>query len=609
MVRNVRIRRRPGRTRPPVPELLKDASVLDRWAYWLSPKWGARRLMTRFLAETGHERLRAFHRGRTDETRGENWLGSRLSPNDDLELELEEVRDACQDLARKNSFASSAIEGRVASEVGTGITGQARVKQRSGRISESQAKEINDRLEDLVRRWSMAGADRTGEESLNQVQKQLCRSFAINGEAFLLFSDIGAFDKPIPLTLEVVAPERIETPIHGAYVTARDGSFRYNGQGNEVRLGKEYDGDGRCVAFYVRSKDPRDTQDDGPRYERVERLDATGQPRMTHVFDPLFPGQIRGIPWLAAAMQRFKDIDDVIDAEIIAKQVEACFAAFIKDPQGDGGSEHELAEGMADETDSDGLMWSDIRPGLVAPIGNKDIAFANPQRPGTTFEPFMQFSLRSIAAACNYPYEALAKNFFRTTFASGRLAMLDGRTGFRLRSQVLIDKALCWVWKRIVFEAVLVGELDGLVTPQQYNASPWLYEQHKWQPPGFTFINPKDEIAASKEGVEADITTLADVHAEAGKDTEEQHETRKREKLIAVEHEIAARVLRKELEEKNDLAISEEMGQPEEEEEPQPTESQSANLSAGCSYCGEPGVAVDDDGMCGDCASYHYQEA
>ena len=50
-----------------------------------------------------------------------------------------------------------------------------------------------------------------------------------------------------------------------------------------------------------------------------------GSPASLHVFEKQFPGQTRGIPWLAAALDRIKDLDDWFEAELIAKQVEACF--------------------------------------------------------------------------------------------------------------------------------------------------------------------------------------------------------------------------------------------------------------------------------------------
>jgi capsid protein len=156
---------------------------------------------------------------------------------------------------------------------------------------------------------------------------------------------------------------------------------------------------------------------------------------MIHVFDPMFPEQSRGIPWLATAMNRAKDVDDFFEAELIAKQIEACFGLVFTGGK-DSPDPMSIAEGNATAS-VNGSRIEELSPGFTHYAGDgESVSTIDPQRPGSSFAPFIEASLRGVAAALNYPYEILAKNFFRTTFSSGRLAMLDGWMGFAMRQQV-----------------------------------------------------------------------------------------------------------------------------------------------------------------------------
>jgi capsid protein len=54
-------------------------------------------------------------------------------------------------------------------------------------------------------------------------------------------------------------------------------------------------------------------------------------------------------------------------------------------------------------------------------LAGEEIQMASPTRPGNTFEPFQQWNYRRVAAALNYPYEHLVKNWAGLSFAGGRL--------------------------------------------------------------------------------------------------------------------------------------------------------------------------------------------
>lgn len=509
--------------------------------YWVfSPREYTKRVAARGLSRFAEDRLRKLDANNAfttaadnDRVRGERWLASDASPDAGLEEDIEELQRRSDDLYRNNTIAHSAIESRVSQEVGVGILPKPRIRKAAG-ISKAQARKWNEEISLALERWTSRGVDKSRLFSLSQVQKTAVRSYANYGEAFALLGDLISPRGGLPMVIDLINPRRVETPPD--YAVDAD-----------VRMGVRYNSSGVVQGYYVRTQHPGDPVDEF-RHEYYPRLDDLGQPRMLHVFDPLFPGQSRGFPWLVAAFARIKDLDDFFEAELVAKQVEACFALIFQKSSEGGLSPVDTATAAAGDVDSDRRRLQDIEPGMIHYAAEGEtVSPIDPSRPGANFAPFVEASLRSIAAALNYPYELLAKNFFRTTFSSGQLAMLDGRMGFKMRQQAVIEQLLQPIYRRFVHELVLLGEttIPGL----DYTSSPWLYERHHWQPQGHGYLNPRDEVAANVELLDNDMTTMSDIYAQQGADSDEKLAQRREEKLAEVEIEVEVRKRRFELEE------------------------------------------------------------
>ena len=506
--------------------------AVDSFIADIAPSWGSKRLVARRRNELISQQVRLFEQfsyswpgAASSESRDYRYLGTRSSPDDAIEHDRERLVERCTELYRGNTVAHSAIEGRVAYEVGMGLTRYPRVRK-DKRISKDRAEEINTSLKDIIDRWSDHGVDKRRRLSLSATQRLACRTYAVYGEVFVILSQ-SPFKGSIGLSVDIISPERVETP------PERRGD-------PYCKMGVQYTANDEIKGYWVRHVHP-DARTQGLSYRKrvtykfVPRFDKSGHARMIHVFDPLFPEQSRGIPWLATAMNRMKDLDDFFEAELIAKQVEACFGLIIK-TNGDAGTPVQIAEGNANadtRTNEPRLRSEDLTPGSINYINtDEDAVTVNPDRPGSTFAPFIEAGLRSIAASLNYPYEVLAKNFFRTTFSSGRLAMLDGWMGFSMRQQVLIEQMMRPIYRRIVNDAVFLGELE--VDLLDYLDRPHVYERHRWIGQGRGFIDPDKEVRAAISGNQGGITTKAEIYTEKGadwEDAEEQLDVEERKKI------------------------------------------------------------------------------
>lgn len=522
--------------------------ALDGFIAMLSPVHGKARVKARqelklmAIRESQISQLSHFDGARKDSFRSDKYNHTNYSIDAGLEEDQTELQKRCAELYVNNTVANSAIEGRVTHEVGSGITAQSCVAEFPGRIEKDQAKKINSTLEALMKRWSEYCIDKKRRFSLAAIQREVCRAFATYGEAFIVLGD-AQYRGPLPLAVEVISPERIETPPHKL-------------SDRKCRLGVQHDENDNITGYWIRHTHPGEN---GIHYrygwDFFSRFDDNGQPRVLHVFDPIFAEQTRGIPWLAAAMDRIKDLDDFFEAELIAKQIEACFGVIFEEGEGETKSPHEIAERNSDgKVDAGGKRLEELTPGNVFYASHgQQVKTVNPTRPGANFAPFVESALRSIAAGLQIPYEILAKNFFRTTFSSGRLAMLDGRAAFRMRQSVLVDQFLNPLWRAFVHQAVFYDAVDGLIDWFEYRSRPWLFHSVKWVSKSFGFLDPEKEVKAHSQGLKDEITTKAEIAGEKGGDWEDNERQILTEKKVEIERHVELRKYQEDLEEKEGL--------------------------------------------------------
>lgn len=462
-------------------------AFVDRLVFAFAPVAGGKRM--EFRRRYHDAKMTAHDGAKADETRGSAWISSRLSPDAALEEDLGDLRTRSRELYRNDSIGG-AVDTRVNLVVSYGFTPQAAIQPRDG-ISQEQADQWNDQLE-LVYDQLYSRIVVNGKESLWQAQRLIERHHAFDGESFTILSDVGNPDKPVPLAIEVIDPERVETPVDKI-------------SNPRIRMGIEYDAKGRIVAYYVRRTHPGDIKRLDLSYDRI---DAS---RVLHVFEKWFAGQSRGYPWMTRALTRIKDGKDLGEATIIAAQVEACFAAFVK-----GTNPMAAALGNAAGTTNSGQRYQEVRPGGIHYLAaNEEVSFGSPSRPGNTFAPFMEWNDRSKAAGMNFPYEMLAKNWGGLSFAAGRLSLADARLFVKSQQKLHIESWLCPIWGRMVEEAVIVGAVD--IPPRLYQRSPWVFRAHEWGPPAWPYaLTPREEIDAKITAIENNLDTKQRVISEDG---------------------------------------------------------------------------------------------
>lgn len=518
-----------------------------------APALAGRRRVNRRRNAMMVDRLNYFDAATTNRMRDDTYSVSDKSPDYGLVDDLETLQKQCSDLVRNNGIAKSAVEVRCTYEVGKGIVPQCKIDSREAGLDIEEAREIRKGIERAIKVFSKYGIDRRRQLSLVHFQKLALRSLATFGEVFV---EIGrsSTNGPSTLSFEIIDPRRVSTP--------------YGKEADDLcRMGVQYTKSGQIDGYHVRVDNPGDDLADVS-WKYVKRYDADG-PKILHVFEQVLPDQSRGFPWLAPVMNDIVDLDDYQEFEMATKQVEACFGLVVTRTD-TSQSGFESAERNSTGTDSSGRRELTLEPGMVQYLdADEDVKTVDPSRPGGQYQPFIEKALRKIAAALNIPYELLAKDFFRTTYSSGRLGIQDGKHGFQSRGLTLIDQLLTPMYEIIVRDLAMYGLLPvsyaEVTGPEKHI---WL--AHCWKAPPMGYIDPSKEVKANIDARDANFVSHADIFAEySDGDWEETFEQIHTEQMVLLEYEMERLKLRSELEEEYGLLPPEEPDQADDDQKNQ----------------------------------------
>lgn len=474
------------------------STFIDNAIYSFAPVWGAKRIETRRQYDryqaVSDKFSRSLESSEDNRHREGKWLGSRLSADAFLEEDLESSRQRSRELYR-NDFVGGAIDSRVEHVVGCGFTVQARIKAKAGVIDKEQADALNEQLEDLYKQIEPTLC-RTRKKSLWQKTCLAARCLDADGESFVVMSDVGGPDVEIPLCVEVVDCDRVETPPEFVSDPL-------------VRMGIRYNAKKEIVSYFIRRSHPHDNKEFSLKYDEIPAW------RVQHVFVEWFAGQSRGLPWMTRALNRAKDGKDLTEAGIIGAQVEACFAGFIKSKVNPVAA----AMGAATTVDS-GRRIQEVRPGSMNYIGADDeITFSAPNK-ANSVGTLQEYNNRTIAASLNWPYEMMMKDWRGVSFAGGRIILHGAKLSTKVRQKLIIESILRAIWNRMVDEAVIVGAID--LDSRTYRDNLHLFRRHTWTGEKWSYaITPGEETNAIVTAIDNNLMTLADALAENQQDFEE----------------------------------------------------------------------------------------
>lgn len=477
---------------------LEKPNLIDRAIAVVAPRMAVRRMQARAVLALGG------YNGASHTRPGlSNWTVNASDADSDINPDLPTLRARTRDLSRNSPLATGAVNLQVTKIVGTGLSLQSQPDSEFLGISDEEAKEWADNTE---REWRLffesTNCDTTRTQNGYGLQSLAFRSALESGDTFALLPSVRIANWPYSLSIQLVEADRVCNPD--------------NKQDTDSQIsGIELDSNGGPIAVHVCDKHPGNIRRlAGAKWTRVQITGGQAQRRnIIHLFDRRRPGQIRGVPCLAAVIEPLKQLQRYTDAELQAAVISGMFAVFVKmDPDafGDLFDDNGKAAYLKGAMGWDGnLGHSNIDHGgkAINLLPGETIESANPGRPNAMFDPFVQAIVRQVGVALEIPYEVLIKHF-DASYSASRAALLDAWQFFRGRRDWLATNFCQPIFETWLAEAVSIGR----VSAPGFFADPAIRKAWcgaSWVGDGPGSIDPQKEVRAARERVELGISTVA----------------------------------------------------------------------------------------------------
>jgi lambda family phage portal protein len=422
-----------------------------------------------------------------------DWIAMSTSIDAEIRGNLKTLRNRTRQLERDNDFVRSFLREVEINVIGQGIQMQSLVRmQRGDKLNDK----LNQEIEDAWSCWQKkTRCHVAGKLSFPSIERLVARSVSRDGEIAIRLIRQKFGDSRVPLALEILESDRLDDTYNE--VTA---------EGNEVRMGVEFDSWGRPVAYYFFSYHPGDYPAGfNVGTKRRVRIPAK---EIIHPFVTERAGQTRGVPWISTAIKRLHHMQGYEEAEVIAARANAALMGFIESPQGE----------LQGDAVKDNERVTDFSPGMFKYLNEGEkVVVPDTSRPSTQFDPFMRAMLRATAAGVGASYESISKDYSTSNFSSSRLALISDRDNWRVVQQWLIES-----FHQIVFEAFLdMAVLSGELVLPDYETNPDRYQCVRWKPRGWAWVDPLKEVNAYRDAIAGGLTSISRVVAQQGDDVEE----------------------------------------------------------------------------------------
>lgn len=436
-----------------------------------------------------------------------------LNPLYDIDANLNTLVSRSRSLYMTAPIATSAIKTTKINVVGSGLKLKARIDYEVLGITEEQAQALEDKIEREFSLWAdTTMCDALGVNNFYEMQGLYLLGKLLNGDAFCLRKyENPTFAMPYGLRLQLIESDRVCTPNIGATV----GNSPYISYGinkdnsNEIYSGVEINKDGKAVAYWICNQYPN-AQAVGEykslEWKRVETYgENTGLPNILHMFDAERAEQRRGVPVLAPVIETLKQLSRYTDAELMAAVISGMYTVFIKT---ESPSDMPFGEAMPDvyEPVEHNDNEYELGNGAINVLGkNESIQIADPKRPSTSFNGFVNALSKQIGSAIGIPHELLLKEF-NSSYSASRAAILEAWKMFREQRESL-SRGFCQpVYEMFLTEAVASGRLrmrgffqDPILRKAWCGAD--------WNGPAPGMIDPVKEVNAAKMRVENGFST------------------------------------------------------------------------------------------------------
>lgn len=433
------------------------------------------------------------------------FIASSRTPQEDIDLNLDILRQRSRSLFMTAPVATSAIKTNRTNVIGSGLKLKSRIDfQRLG-ISQEDAVKWERMVESEFALW--ADSKFCDSQQLNnfyELQQIAFMGWLINGDCFAAIEHVNPLSyMPYGLRLHLIESDRISNP--GGWGDYLNLNEKWE-NGNRIYNGVEIDDRGTVVAYHICNSYPNSKLYIDKKWVRVKAIgDKTGNPNILHIMDAERAEQYRGVPYLAPVIVTLRQLTQYTEAELTAAVINGIFSVFVTTQSG---NEDMDFSGAMDDDDKVGNGGDDLQlgAGLINFLGpNEKVEIADAKRPNVNFDSFASAMCKYIGAALEIPYELLVKNF-TASYSASRAALLEAFKAFKMRRTWFANDFCQPIFELWLSEAIARGRIQA---PSFFNdpsiKKAWCGSE--WNGPAQGQIDPMKEVNAARIRVQEGFST------------------------------------------------------------------------------------------------------
>jgi lambda family phage portal protein len=440
--------------------------------------------------------IKASYEGAGEGRRSASWDAPDNGVNSLVMPALRNLRSRSRAAVRNDPYAFNVIDKRVSNLIGTGINPRPRIDD----------PELRHLLQELWDDW-VDESDADGLTDFYGQQALIARTVETSGECFVRLRprspDQGL---AVPIQLQALAPEFVPHD-----------KFEMTSTGNIIRAGIEFTPAGQRVAYWMYRSHPRDAASLNSGYNQLVRVPAS---QVLHIFEPIEPGQLRGVPRLSPVLKRLRSLDNYDDAVLFRQEVANLFAGFISRPAPDAGQvPRDPVTGLPLNMDADGFTpMVALEPGTMQELGpGEEVEFSKPPDAGNNYPDFMRQQLMAAAAGTGTPYEIITGDMREINDRALRVVLNE----FRRRLEQLQFSVYVHQLCRPVRAAWMdMAVLSGALSLPDYALRRREYLRTRWVPQGWAYIQPVQDVQARQMEVNAGFASRSEMVLRTGYDAE-----------------------------------------------------------------------------------------
>lgn len=434
------------------------------------------------------------------------WTTSEGNIDQILKANLPALRARSREQYRNNDYMHRYISLVKTNVIGPkGILLQVHSKDNSGQLDEL----ANTAIEQAWKRWqSPRFCDYQQRHRLVDMENLLISSVFMDGEMIAqMVSDPSLPEFATSILMR--QPESLDINLNAELKN-----------GNRIRLGIEFDSNGRAVNHYFKRANGKH-----------DKVDSS---KIIHLFIPEFIEQVRGIPQGSASLMRMNMLNGFEEAALVNARAGATKMGFLVEPEDESGS-------IADDVTDDGIQIDEASPGdwHTVPYGTNVLNY-DPAYPSGEFGVFVKSQLKGMSAGLGVSHHTLANDLEGVNYSSGRLGELADREIWKGLQDWFVENFMQRVFEVWLRSELLAGNIklpNGSALPlSKFNK----FNSAIWQPRRWQWVDPKKEMDAHAKGIELNVKTRSEIIREMGRDPNDVWNELKRENDLLKELGIAA---------------------------------------------------------------------